>query len=95
MATQAAVIATPEASPTATVGSSLASDDQQSLKALNQLDDRMKNIDRSKLGPAEAQRYDIASGLLASAHKAALKGDSLATASLIQKAKVLVEGIAP
>jgi hypothetical protein len=62
-------------------------------KEVDQLDNQLKNIDRSRLNDADTQRYDIATGLLASARKALSKNDYMAANSLTQKAKVVVQSI--
>jgi len=67
---------------------------EQYQKEIDQLADQMKNIDRGKLDDDNAQRYDIASGLLTSARSSLAKNDYMAAKSLTQKAKVVVETIA-
>ena len=80
-----------EPSPVTSVVSTAGSG--QSQKQIDQLADKVKNIDRTKLGEADAQRYDIVAGLLASARTALSKNDYLAANSLTAKARLLIEQI--
>ena len=78
---------TPATSVVSTAGS------EQSQKQIDQLANRVKDIDRAKLGEADAQRYDLVTGLLISARTALSKNDYLAANSLTAKARVLFEQI--
>ena len=89
---------TPEASPTvepspAGTASGMVTPPEEYQKQIDELDEQLKNIDRGRLNDADAQRYDVASGLLTSARKALSKNDYMAANSLTQKAKVVVQSI--
>jgi hypothetical protein len=84
-------IGTPEASPAAAVESR--PENPNASKAVDQLADRIKSIDRTRLSAADAQRYDVAVGLLASARKSLSRNENMAVFSLVDKAKVLLQGI--
>jgi len=80
-----------EPSPATSVVSTAGS--EQSQKQIDQLANKVKNIDRAKLREADAQRYDMVTRLLVSARTALSKNDYLAANSLTAKARVLVEQI--
>jgi hypothetical protein len=89
---------TPGPSPTVEPSSSstisaLITPPEEFQKRVDELDAQMKNIDRSRLSDSDAQRYDVATGLLASARKALSKSDYMAANSLTQKAKVVLQSI--
>jgi len=92
--------ASPSATPTPTVaeGSSTSSPEtparaDEAAKAIDQVSEQIKATDRTKLAAADAQRYDIATGLLNSAQTAMSKDDYMAASSLAEKARVLLNGI--
>jgi hypothetical protein len=66
---------------------------EQSQKQIDQLADQVKHIDRTRLGEADAQRYEMVSRLLVSARTALSKNDYLAANSLTAKARVLMAQI--
>lgn len=78
---------TPEASAAATAPPEQAEQDVEHLA------EQLKNLDRAKMNEADAQRYDIANGLLISARRSLSKNDYMAANSLVEKAKVLIQGI--
>jgi hypothetical protein len=80
-----------EPSPATSVVSTAGS--EQSQKQIDQLANQVKNVDRTRLGEADAQRYDMVAGLLVSARTALSKNDYLAANSLTAKARVLLEQI--
>ena len=84
----------PGAEPTPGELGSTSVDRQEKVRGeIDQLSDRIKNIDRSRLGRDDSQRYDLAMGLLTSARTSLSRGDFMAAASLTEKAKVLIQGI--
>jgi hypothetical protein len=80
-----------EPSPATSVVSTAGS--EQSQKQIDQLAKQVKNVDRTRLGEADAQRYDMVAGLLVSARTALSKNDYLAANSLTAKARLLFEQI--
>lgn len=78
---------TPEASAIPTAPS------EETERDINNLTDKLKSIDRAKLSESDTKNYDIANGLLISARRSASKADYMAASSLVQKAKILIEGI--
>src|SRR5262249_13104662 len=66
---------------------------ERTRKQIEQLATQFKSIDRTSLDDANAQRYDIANGLLVSARRALSKNDYMAANSLTEKARVLIQQI--
>jgi hypothetical protein len=84
---------TPAAEPSVATSVVSTAGSEQSQKQIDQLQNQVKNIDRAKLGGADAQRYEMATRLLLSARTALSKNDYLAANSLTKKAQLLVEQI--
>lgn len=84
---------TPAAEPSLATSVVSTAGSEQSQKQIDQLANQVKNIDRTKLGEADAQRYEMVTGLLVSARRALSKNDYLAANSLTKKAQLLFEQI--
>ncbi len=86
---------TPSPSAQASIGETLADLEhkEEAQKKIDSLAERIKKINRAKLGVDDSRRYDLAAGLLTSARSALSRSDYMAAVSLADKAKVLIDGI--
>jgi len=88
------------ASPAGTPGSSEVTESTLALRheAAKSIDDitaEISKYDRSKLASDDAQRYDMAAGLLRGAKRAMAKGDYVAASNLTNKAKIMLKTLPP